>query len=236
MTLPTSAAVLVVEDNADLAKALVDNLRLEGYRVSHVADGEAALNALLREPPDLVLLDVMLPGIDGYAVLRQARAAGYGGLVLMLTARGEEADKVRGLRSGADDYVSKPFGLLELLARVDALLRRAPGASAVIGDPGAATFEFGQIRIDVLRRSVSRSGTEVALTPREFDLLLALAQQHGAIASRVQLLRQVWGHSGVVESRTVDTHIAELRRKLELDPAHPEFILTVRKAGYRLQR
>jgi DNA-binding response OmpR family regulator len=147
--------------------------------------------------------------------------------VLVLTAKSEEVDKVRGLRLGADDYVTKPFGVLELLARIEALLRRArPDADRV--------YQFGDIEVDASRRTVTRDGAPVTLTPMEFDLLLALLKRQGAVASRLDLLREVWGHSAAVLTRTVDTHIAELRRKLERDPAAPAFILTARKAGYRL--
>ena len=223
--------ILVVEDSEDLARALVENLTLEGYQVQAVADGHQALSTMVDSAPDLVLLDVMLPGTDGYSVLRAARKQGYAGLVLMLTARGTESDKVRGLRGGADDYVTKPFGLMELLARVDALLRRAPGALS-----SADSYSFGTVRVETATRRVFLRNSKIGLTPRELDLLLALLQRQGAVVSREQLLREVWGHSGLVESRTVDTHIAELRRKLERDPARPAHILTVRKAGYRLQR
>jgi len=151
--------------------------------------------------------------------------------ILILTARGEEADKVRGLRLGADDYVTKPFGVLELLARVEALLRRSTrddGAQAV-------TMHFGSVKVDMASRSVTRNGTEVPLTPKEYDLLLALLERDGAVVTRFDLMNSVWSYQADVSSRTVDTHIAELRRKLEDNPSQPQYILTVRKAGYRLQ-
>jgi DNA-binding response OmpR family regulator len=154
--------------------------------------------------------------------------------VLLLTARGDESDKVRGLRLGADDYVTKPFGVLELLARVEALLRRAAGGAGAAG-PGPAVERFGDIEVDPASRTVRRNGRTVGLRPMEFDLLLALLRRRGAVASRLDLMREVWGHQAAVLSRTVDTHVAELRRKLEKDPAVPRHILTVRKAGYRLQ-
>ena len=230
-----SARILVVEDNADLARALSDNLALEGYAVGVVGDGESARRAIVARAPDLVILDVMLPGRDGFSVLRDVRAAGYAGAVIMRTARGAEADKVRGLRAGADDYLTKPFGLLELLARVDAQLRRAARAAA----PKPATAQratFGEVEVEPASHVVRRAGREVVLAPKEFALLLALLARDGAVASREELLAEVWGHSGVAETRTVDTHIAELRRKLERDPSAPRHILTARKAGYRLQR
>ena len=152
--------------------------------------------------------------------------------ILILTARGEEADKVRGLRLGADDYVTKPFGVLELLARVEALLRR----TAPPGDGAGPPERFGVIEVIPASRSVLKNGKTVPLTPKEFDLLLALIHRDGAVATRMELLTEVWGYSAAVLSRTVDTHVAELRRKLEGDPAAPKHILTVRKAGYRLER
>jgi DNA-binding response OmpR family regulator len=183
--------------------------------------------------PGPIILDLMLPGMDGYRVLKTLRAEGRQMPILILTARGEEADKVRGLRLGADDYVTKPFGVLELLARVEALLRRtAPPGGAGAGPPE----QFGAVEVVPASRTVLRNGRAVALTPKEFDLLLALVRRRGAVASRMELLTEVWGYSAAVLSRTVDTHVAELRRKLEADPAAPDHILTVRKAGYRLEK
>ena len=223
--------VLIVEDNHDLAFGLRNNLEIEGYLVDVAADGPSGLAAARAAKPDLIVLDLMLPGMDGYRVLRQIRDDGLSMPVLILTARGEEADKVLGFRLGADDYVTKPFGVLELLARVEALLRRSrpplPAAPQV-------SHQFGDVEVDVATRTVRRAGREVPLTPMEFDLLVALVRRHGAVASRLELLKEVWGHSSAVLTRTVDTHIGELRRKLEEDPATPRHILTVRKAGYRL--
>jgi DNA-binding response OmpR family regulator len=222
--------ILVVEDNPDLAFGLRNNLEIEGYQVAVAEDGPSGLARALEWRPDLVILDLMLPGMDGYRVLRALRSEGFHQPVLILTARGEEGDKVMGFRTGADDYVTKPFGVLELLARVEALLRRAkePDASP------AARERFGAVEVDPAQRAVFRRGQAVSLAPMEFDLLLALVRRRGAVASRHELMREVWGHRAVVVSRTVDTHIAELRRKLEDDPADPRHILTVRKAGYRL--
>ncbi len=224
--------ILVVEDNPDLAFGLRNNLEIEGYEVMVAEDGPTGLAKARESRPDLVILDLMLPGMDGYRVLRTLRAEGYDRPVCILTARGEEADKVIGFRSGADDYVTKPFGVLELLARIEALLRRAAGQRAV---PAAIMERFGDIEVDPSSRSVVRSGEPVPLAPMEFDLLLALIQRRGAVATRNELMREVWGYSSAVVSRTVDTHIAELRRKLEDNPSEPRHILTVRKAGYRLQ-
>lgn len=226
--------VLIVEDNHDLAFGLRNNLEIEGYAVDVADDGPSGLAAARRNPPDLVVLDLMLPGMDGYRVLRQLRDDGMTMPVLILTARGEEADKVRGFRFGADDYVTKPFGVLELLARIEALLRRSRPASS---HPGGRGLErFGEIEVDAATRSVRRDGQEVQVTPMEFDLLVALLRRQGAVASRLELLKEVWGHSSAVLTRTVDTHIGELRRKLERDASTPRHILTVRKAGYRLAR
>lgn len=222
--------VLIVEDNHDLAFGLRNNLEIEGYAVDVAEDGRSGLAAARGNHPDLVVLDLMLPGMDGYRVLRQLRDDGLMMPVLILTAKGEEADKVRGFRCGADDYVTKPFGVLELLARIEALLRRtrAPGSAAV--------ERFGDVEVDTATRTVKREGQPVAVTPMEFDLLVALLRRRGAVASRLELLAEVWGHSSAVLTRTVDTHVGELRRKLERDPSSPIHILTVRKAGYRLTR
>jgi DNA-binding response OmpR family regulator len=172
----------------------------------------------------------MLPDLDGFRVLKALRAEDEAPPILILTARGEETDKVRGLRMGADDYVTKPFGLLELLARVEALLRRT--------QPGTARRleTFGEVEVEVAARAVRKSGLGVELAPKEFDLLLALLAADGAAVSRLDLLRRVWGYPSAVVTRTVDTHVAELRRKLEDDPARPSHVLTVRKLGYRLRR
>lgn len=226
-----SARVLVVEDNADLAFGLQRNLEFEGYAVEVAGDGKAALERLRGGRFDLVVLDLMLPEVEGLTVLRRLREGGDGTPVLILTAKGDELDKVRGLRTGADDYLTKPFGVLELIARVEAILRRAPARA---GGGGPRTHGFGSVAVDLSARTVARDGEEVRLTPREFDLLVALLVRSGAAASRQELLREVWGHKAAVESRTVDTHVAELRRKLEADASNPRHILTVRKFGYRL--
>ena len=222
-------SILLIEDNEDLAFGLRNNLEIEGYEVMLATDGAAGLSLIDRARPDLVVLDLMLPGADGYRVLKHLREADTSTPVLILTAKSEEADKVRGFRCGADDYVTKPFGVLELLARIEALLRRTH-PSAV-----RTTAKFGSIEVLIDRRTVRRDGIEVAVTPMEFDLLVALLNRKGALATRVELLTEVWGHSAAVLTRTVDTHIAELRRKLEDDPGKPRHILTVRKAGYRLE-
>jgi len=230
------ARILIVEDNPDLAYGLRTGLEIEGYDVQLAEDGETGLERARTWRPDLVMLDLMLPGMDGYRVLRTLREGGSNVPVLILTARGEETDKVLGFRLGADDYVTKPCGVLELLARVGALLRRSRMADARGGGAATEAMErFGAVEINPSSRTVTKDGAPVALSPKEFDLLLALVRRRGAVASRVELLREVWGHRVEVMTRTVDIHIAELRRKLEDDPSQPRHILTVWKAGYRLE-
>ena len=223
------ANLLLVEDNADLAYGLRNNLEIDGHIVDTVETGEAALERVRHRAPDLIVLDLMLPNLDGYQVLRRLRADGHEMPVLILTARTQEADKVLGFRLGADDYVTKPFGVLEVLARISALLRRANRYASL-----KAVERFGEIEVNRDTRIVSRAGRPVDVSPMEFALLIALMARRGATASRLDLLQEVWGHSAAVVTRTVDTHIAELRRKLEVHPAHPVHILTVRKVGYRL--
>ena len=216
--------ILLIEDNLDLAFGLRNNLEIEGYEVETAENGKSGLEAFSRANPDLLILDLMLPELDGFRVLRSIRQQGHSTPVLLLTAKGEEADKVRGLRMGADDYVTKPFGLLELLARVEALLRRANAGTASTTSPTLKPLgiqRFGLIEVDPAARTVSRESKAVELAPKEFDLLMALLRAHGAVVSRLQLMREVWGYSAAVVSRTVDTHVAELRRKLEENPASP---------------
>jgi DNA-binding response OmpR family regulator len=225
--------ILVIEDNKNLATGLRNNLEIEGYEVDVASDGANGLSLARSSSPDLIVLDLMLPGMDGYRVLRTLREEGIDTPVLILSARGEETDKVLGFHLGADDYVAKPFGLLELLARIDALLRRAASAraKAKLGAP----VTFGDVEVDPGTHTVRRSGEPVLLRPKEYELLVALLQRRGQVASRAELLEEVWGYSGEVYSRTVDTHVAELRRKLEENAAEPRHILTVRKTGYRIQ-
>jgi DNA-binding response OmpR family regulator len=229
------ANVLIVEDNPDLAYGLRTGLEIEGYEVAVAEDGETGLARARQWLPDLVILDLMLPGMDGYRVLKSLRDDGLEMPVLILTARGQEADKVLGFRLGADDYVTKPCGVLELLARVGALLRRSRMSERGTHPSLEAVERFGDVEINPASRTVTKKQQPVALSPKEFDLLLTLVRRRGAVASRVELLREVWGHRVEVMTRTVDIHIAELRRKLEDDPSAPRHILTVWKAGYRLE-
>jgi two-component system, OmpR family, alkaline phosphatase synthesis response regulator PhoP len=226
--------ILVVEDDADLALGLKNNLEIERYAVRVAGDGAAALAIAEAWAPALVILDLVIPRIDGFGVLRSLRARDASVAILILTARGGETDKVLGLKLGADDYVTKPFGLLELLARVESLLRRrnAPVQDDAAGEP--AVLRVGDIEVNRAARIVTKSGAPVSLRPKEFDLFVALLRRRGAVLSRLELMQAVWGYSAAVITRTVDTHIGELRRKLEADPASPRHIKTVRSAGYRL--
>jgi DNA-binding response OmpR family regulator len=226
--------ILVVEDNANMRLGLRRILELEGYEVVEAADGPSGLELARASGADLIVLDLMLPGFGGHRILRTLRDEGSAVPVLILTAQGEEMEKVQGLQLGADDYVTKPFGRHELAARVAALLRRARRDTAP-AEPAAARERFGRVEIRRDARSVTRDGVPVGLAPREYDLLVALIDRRGGVATRLELLREVWGHSAAVLTRTVDYHVAELRRKLEEDPARPRHILTVRKAGYRFE-
>ena len=226
--------VLVIEDSHDLAEGLRYNLELEGYAVKVADDGNAGLSLAREWDPDLVILDLMLPGMDGYQVLRSIRGDGRQTPVLILSARGEEADKVRGFQLDADQYVTKPFGLIELLERVKSLLRRRRAhTEAPEREAGVGTIAFGAVTIDPASRTVTRSGEAVSLTPKAYELMMALIKRKGAVATRVELLREVWDHRAIVLTRTVDSHMAELRKKLEHDPADPKHFITIWKVGYR---
>jgi len=219
--------VLVIEDNPDLAFGLRTSLEVEGYDVLQAESGKAGLSCAAEGAPDLIVLDLMLPEMSGYEVLRQLRRGRQEMPVLILTARGEEADKVQGFRLGADDYVVKPVGVLEFLARVEALLRRAQPKTTT------GVYRLGDLEVDGDRRTAAVAGGEVDLSPLEFDLLNALAQRRGNLVSRPELLKEVWGYRSGIESRTVDTHIAKLRAKI--DRGGRSRIVTVRKKGYRLR-
>jgi DNA-binding response OmpR family regulator len=222
--------ILLVEDDRDLAAGLTDALELEGYRVTLAADGSAGLKAALSGEYNLVILDAMLPRLSGFDLLKELRAHSSGVLVLMLTARAQEMDKVRGLKLGADDYVTKPFSVTELMARIGALLRRAPSAEK------PDRLEAEDVVVDFRARQAWRSGCRVGLTEREFELLELLAARHGEAVSRADLVARIWGTAPDVEvsTRTVDQHIASLRRKLGDDAALPHLIETVYGHGYRL--
>lgn len=229
--------VLIVEDNTSLALGIRRSLEAAGFQVEVAEDASTARSVLLSNPPDLMVLDLMLPGTDGFEVLRDLRAAGCTLPVLILSARGQQIDKLRGFRMGADDYVVKPVGVMELIARVEAILRRSRRPESSAGPPALPDpLVFGDIGVHVAARTVERDGLPVELTPREFDLLLHLLRAEGAAVPRRTLLRDVWGYKRAVPTRTIDTHIANLRGKLERDPSRPRHILTVRKVGYRLAR
>ena len=221
--------ILLVEDEPGLVTTLGDRLRSEGHHVQSATDGETGLQMASSAPFDLIILDIMLPRKSGIDVCRDLRQRGISTPVLMLTARGQTVDKVVGLKIGADDYMTKPFEMLELLARVEALLRRAPAFSA----PGEV-YQLGAIRVDLRRTEVTRHGKPVALSAKEFQLLRYLVEHRGTTVSRETLLSEVWGYGGVTSSRTVDVHVAWLRQKLEEDPRQPQWILTVHGLGYKL--
>lgn len=225
------ARILLVEDNSDLAAGVEYNLKLEGYEVRIAGTGPEALAIADSWSPQLVLLDLMLPGMDGYKVLQTLRSNGSAVPVMILSARGEEADKVRGFRLDADQYVTKPFGILELLERVAALLRR----SSRNGTGKIEHLGFGNVHVDLSSRAVTKNGAPVGLTPKAYELLLALVRRRGGVATRAELLKEVWGYGAFVMTRTVDSHIAELRKKLEDDAANPKHVVTVWKVGYRFE-
>jgi two-component system alkaline phosphatase synthesis response regulator PhoP len=222
-------SVLFVEDEEALRMTVGDRLRTEGYLVDYAADGDEAFDKATLRPFDLIILDLMLPRRDGLTVCRDIREAGLITPILMLTARGQTADKVTGLKTGADDYVTKPFNMQELVARIEALLRRVPTKPVV----DASTCSFGTISVDRRGTRVMRDGEAVNLSAREFQLLLYLIDHAGATLSREELLTQVWGYNAKVFTRTVDVHVASLRHKLEVDPRQPAFIITVQRLGYK---
>jgi two-component system alkaline phosphatase synthesis response regulator PhoP len=223
------ANVLFVEDEQALLMTVGDRLRSEGYSVEYAVDGEEAFVKATGLPFVLIFLDVMLPRKCGFTVCGDIRKAGVITPILMLTALGQTQDKVRGLKIGADDYVTKPFDMLELMARVEALLRRAPSDPTVPPD----SYQFGPIFADLRGTEVTRDGKPVNLSAREFQLLRYFIAHPGETLRRDELLKQVWGYSGKVYTRTVDVHVASLRQKLESDPRQPRFILTVQGLGYK---
>lgn len=229
--------VLVVEDDPALLDALEYSLAREGYTVYTATDGPSALEAACRESPDAIVLDIMLPGMDGFEVCRILRQESSVP-ILMLTARGEEIDRVVGLEVGADDYLTKPFSMRELLARVKALLRRVrlirEEMSAREG-AGAGELTFGDLTVDLARREVRRSGQTLRLTPKEYELLVFLVRNRGIVLSRDLILERVWGWDYAGGSRTVDVHVRWLREKIEPDPSHPTRIVSVRGVGYRFE-
>lgn len=230
-----SQRILLVEDEPGLLMTLTDRLLSEGFAVETATDGEAGLARALAETFDLIILDVGLPRKNGFDVCRDLRQRSVGVPVIMLTARGQVVDKVVGLKIGADDYVTKPFEMMELLARIEALLRRVPQATGAMGEAATAAdiYQFGAIRADFRRAEVTREGVPLELSAREFKLLRYLVEHRGATISRDELLNEVWGYNAMPSTRTVDVHIAWLRQKLEPNPHYPQFILTIHGLGYK---
>ena len=220
--------VLLVEDEPGLVLTLTDRLSREGYAVETCADGESGLARAAAEPFDLVLLDVMLPRMNGLDVLRELRQRRVEVPVIMLTARGQVVDKVVGLKLGADDYVTKPFEMVELLARVEAKLRRSPAANRPLEG-----HRFGDVAVDFRKAEVTRDGVPLDLSAREFQLLRYFVEHRGATLTREELLNEVWGYNAMPSTRTVDVHVAWLRQKIEPNPRHPQFILTIHGLGYK---
>lgn len=221
--------ILVVEDEPGLVMTLTDRLKSEGYRVEAVGEGEEALRIATEETFDLILLDVMLPGRSGFDVCRELRARGVDIPILFLTARGETADKVVGLRLGGDDYLTKPFDMMELSARVEALLRRKPLPTR----SGPDHYSFGDVDVDFRKAEVLRGGVPLELSALEFKLLCYFIENRGATLSRDELLNRVWGYDQMPYSRTVDVHVSSLRQKIEPKPSRPDFIVTVHGLGYK---
>ena len=233
--------ILVVDDEISLQETVAYNLKKQGYDVQTTGDGTEALEIAREMQPDLIILDVMLPGLDGFEICRILRRE-MTTPVLMLTARDDEIDRVVGLEVGADDYMSKPFSMRELIARVKAMLRRVrlireevSEAEAGDGKPKQEVLEFGNLRIDITRREITVNGEVVAFKPKEYELLTFLAQHQGQVLSREFILERVWGWDFIGDSRTVDVHVRWLREKIEHDPANPRRIITVRGAGYRFE-
>jgi two-component system, OmpR family, alkaline phosphatase synthesis response regulator PhoP len=225
-----SSRVLLVEDETSLLVFLTDRLRSEGYRVETAEDGKAGFERASNEPFDLIILDVMLPLRSGFDVCRDLRQRGINVPILMLTARGQVVDRVVGLKIGADDYLVKPFEPIELLARMESLLRRA---HVLASDQSAEVYHFDQISVDLRRGEVRRNNAQVELLPKEYRLLCYLIEHRDVILSRNQLLDKVWGYDATPTTRTVDVHIAGLRQKLEVDPRSPKHILTIHGLGYK---
>ena len=224
------ARIVIVEDQPELAMGLRDNLEFEGHEAAVAPDGKAGLRLVQQRPTDLVLLDIMLPDIDGFEVCRRLRAAGYTMPIVILSARGQEIDKVRGLELGADDYGNKPFSLRELLARVHAALRRAAGT----GGTRPVSFTVGERHVDLVRQMVTGPAGEIPLGYYESEILRMLHEHVGAAVPRADMLNRIWGVGVGPADRTVDNHIVSLRRKLEPDPANPRHILTAHAVGYKL--
>ena len=221
--------ILIVEDEQDLADGLEINLSKEGYRVLKVTTGDAVMNLVIQKSPDLIILDIVLPDMSGFDVCRELRQKGLAVPIIMLTAKNEEIDRVVGLELGADDYVTKPFSMRELLARIRVHLRRQPSPSR----DGLRRYRFGDVEIDFDKFSATRDDEALDLTPKEFDILRLLISSRGDLVTRDRLLDVVWGYDVYPTTRTVDNHILKLRKKLEEDPASPKYILSIYGEGYK---
>ena len=224
------SSILLVEDEPEMQRGLRDNLEFEGYKVDAVGDGKEGLRKLLNRSYDLVLLDVMLPGMSGFDICRRAREKGVRAPIIMLTAKGEEVDKVLGLEIGADDYITKPFSLRELLARIKAVLRRKGEAAKELG----GAVKIGKIEIDFSTYTVTRKGKSIDMTPKECEILRFLWQHKSEVVTRDALLSNVWGYDESISSRTVDNFILKLRQKVEPSSAKPIHIITIHGTGYKL--
>ncbi len=220
--------ILIVEDDATMLRGLKDNFEFKGYRVFTAADGEAGLNSALNNHPDLIVLDIMLPKINGYEICRLIRKEKLTMPIIMLTAKGEESDIVLGLNLGADDYVTKPFSIKELLARTEAFLRRSRQAEKDI-------FEFAGLQLDIPARKLTRDGKEIKLSPKEFNLLEFFAKRTGRALTRDEILNLVWGYDCYVGPRSIDRFVTTLRNKIEPDPHRPTLIHTIREIGYKFE-
>jgi two-component system alkaline phosphatase synthesis response regulator PhoP len=223
--------ILIVEDEPGLVLTLTDRLESEGYAVDSAREGGEALKKAAEGLYDVILLDVMLPGKSGFDVCRELRGRGSSTPILFLTARGEVADKVVGLKLGGDDYLTKPFDMMELTARVEALLRRAGGSAP--GGAAGVRYAFGDVEVDFRKAEVTRGKTPVELSALEFKLLKYFIENRGATLSREELLSRVWGYDAAIHSRTVDVHVSGLRQKIEPNPGRPQYVVTVHKLGYR---
>lgn len=220
--------VLIIEDDPTMAVALRDGFQFEGYDVLEASDGVVGLQLASEQQPDLIILDIMLPQLSGLDVCQQLRSQGYNMPIIMLTARGQEVDKVRGLKLGADDYVTKPFSFVELMARVEAVLRRASRPAEKIEH-----YQFGNITLDFKRVQATKGHEVLDLSPREFDIMRYFIEHRGEVVTREQLLDAVWGYQNFPFTRTVDMHIAKLRKKIEDTPSDPRYIITVHRIGYK---
>ncbi len=225
--------ILIVEDEEAMAVALKDGIAFEGYRILVATDGEQGLRMAEQEEPDLIVLDVMLPKMNGLDICRRLRGSGNDVPIIFLTARGQEIDKVLGLKLGADDYLTKPFSLMELLARMETVLRRAAWRAPVNGETNPQIYRFGDVMVDFRKHEAHKNGQSLNMSPREFMMLNFFIQHRGEVVTRDQLLDTVWGYDSIPFTRTVDSHIAKLRKKIEDAPSDPRFLITVHRLGYK---